>query len=251
MSTIFGGISVETPKFTVLKQFAGVKGAELRKYAPQVRAEVLYDSAPNDAIMNNLNSPFRVLAGYIFGGNTSRTGEASEKVEMTAPVVMQKGAADSQKIAMTAPVVMQTGPTPTPTTSTSPATAPSPDAASSTPSPASGSDPNPPPAPAPGTQRVMSFIMPSKYSSVADLPLPKDARVKLIEVPERSYAAVTFRGSMSQQVAASREAELRSAAEREGVRLSDDPNAVQYCSYNPPWCLPWLRTNDILIPVAE
>ena len=137
---------------------------------------------------------------------------------MTAPVVLQTG--PSQKIAMTAPVVLQTGSA----------------------SGAAGGD---------GSKRVMCFIMPSKYQTIADLPEPKDSRVTLLEVPERTYVAVTFRGMMSQAVASTREAELRAAAKNEGLELSADPHAVQYCSYNPPWCLPWLRTNDILIPVAE
>ena len=32
--------------------------------------------------------------------------------------------------------------------------------------------------------------MPSKYASVEDLPLPKDARVKLVEVPEYKVVGV-------------------------------------------------------------
>ncbi|GLC41309.1 hypothetical protein PLESTB_001076900 [Pleodorina starrii] len=244
MSSIFGAISVETPKFAVVKTFADVTGAELRKYAPQVRAEVLYDIAPNNSIMDGLNTPFRSLAGYIFGGNSSRTHGSSEKVAMTAPVVMQTGASSdegaeaaksapsseaaatgpAEKIAMTAPVVMQTG-------------------ASADAAGAGGSGC--------GGKRSMCFIMPSQYKSVADLPAPKDPRVRLYEVPERTFAAIRFRGRMNPAANKAKEAELRAAAAKAGVKLSADPHAVQYCAYNPPWCLPWLATNDILIPALE
>ncbi|KXZ49458.1 hypothetical protein GPECTOR_21g684 [Gonium pectorale] len=229
MSTIFGAISVETPKFSVIKAL-NLAGAEVRKYPAQVRAEVTYDIAPEASIADGLNTPFRALAGFIFGGNTSRAGGASEKVAMTAPVVMQTGAAE--KIAMTAPVVMHT----------SPADA-SAGAATDT---ASAADTT-----AASGKRVMAFIMPSKYKTVDELPTPKDERVKLTEVPERTFAALRFRGVMTRDVVDARTAELRAAAEREGLKLSVDPSLVQYCAYNPPWCLPWLRTNDILIPVAE
>jgi S-adenosylmethionine/arginine decarboxylase-like enzyme len=45
------------------------------------------------------NNAFRILAWFIFGGNTSKTS-----VAMTAPVISQK---TSQTIAMTAPVISQ------------------------------------------------------------------------------------------------------------------------------------------------
>ncbi len=63
MASFFGAISVETPKFEVIKQLSGKAGAELRKYAPQVRAEVTYEVTPGAPIMNNLNNPFGMLAG--------------------------------------------------------------------------------------------------------------------------------------------------------------------------------------------
>ncbi len=59
-----------------------------------------------------------------------------------------------------------------------------------------------------------------------------------------------FRGYMSDTVAQRQERELREAAQKEGVALSADPRDVQYCAFNPPWCLPWLKTNEVLIPVA-
>ncbi|EFJ51339.1 hypothetical protein VOLCADRAFT_57321 [Volvox carteri f. nagariensis] len=225
MSSIFGSITVETPKYSVVKALAGASGAELRKYCPQVRAEVLYDIAPNHGIMDGLNAPFRALAGRVCKRAVPCLLQSAQ-VAMTAPVVMQTGATEgpSEKIAMTAPVVMQTGTT---------------EAAGASEGPAGGN------------KRVMSFIMPSQYKSVVDLPAPKDPRVRLFEVPERTFAAIRFHGRMTQAVAKVKEQELRAAAAKADVKLSDEPHAVQYCAYNPPWCLPWFATNDILIPVAE
>lgn len=39
----------------------------------------------------------------------------------------------------------------------------------------------------------MSFIVPSKYT-MESVPLPKDGRVKIHEVPEREIAVIRFRG---------------------------------------------------------
>lgn len=64
----------ETPSYDVVRT---VGAAEIRNYEPHVLAEVAVRGDQRGA----LNSGFRALAGYIFGGND---GDAS--VAMTAPV---------------------------------------------------------------------------------------------------------------------------------------------------------------------
>ena len=78
----------EAPDYTVERQ---VGAAELRQYAPQMRAEVTVQGDQGAAISQG----FRVLAGYIFGGNTT-----AASVAMTVPVQQRP----SEQIAMTAPV---------------------------------------------------------------------------------------------------------------------------------------------------
>jgi hypothetical protein len=69
---------------------------EIRQYERIIVAQTIV----NEDFENAGNNGFRILAGYIFGGNQSQT-----KIEMTAPVG-QVAQAQSEKIAMTAPVAL-------------------------------------------------------------------------------------------------------------------------------------------------
>jgi len=87
-------MATEEPPFT-----ASLKEGdfEVREYPPLIAAEVTVSGERSDAI----SAGFRLLAGYIFGGNTKK-----QSIAMTAPVTQV--ATESEKIAMTAPVT-QTG----------------------------------------------------------------------------------------------------------------------------------------------
>ncbi len=84
-------VGTEEPDFTVERV---VDGVEIRRYGPRVAAETAIDADEESA----RNQGFRLLARYIFGGNSG-----SAKIAMTAPVAQQP----SEKIAMTAPVATQ------------------------------------------------------------------------------------------------------------------------------------------------
>lgn len=90
-ATLFGtdAMAVEEPAFkAVLREGA----FEVRDYPALVVAEVTVSGDQKEAASKG----FRLLAGYIFGGNTRR-----QSIAMTAPVAQ---APTSEKIAMTAPV---------------------------------------------------------------------------------------------------------------------------------------------------
>ena len=82
-------MAVEEPAF---KQVLREGDFELRDYPELVAAEVTVAGDQKEAA----NKGFRLLAGYIFGGNKRR-----QSIAMTAPVAQQ---AASEKISMTAPV---------------------------------------------------------------------------------------------------------------------------------------------------
>lgn len=64
-------------------------------------------------------------------------------------------------------------------------------------------------------------------------------------------AVVRFSGSLSDDNMRRHEEQLRAAATKAGLKLSEEPSDVQYAGYNPPWCLPWLKTNEVMVPVLE
>jgi len=83
-------MAIESPRYqTVHKD----NKFEIREYEEYILAEVEIDGDFSSALQKG----FRVLADYIFGGNTSKA-----HIKMTVPVTQQ--AAGSEKIEMTAPV---------------------------------------------------------------------------------------------------------------------------------------------------
>jgi effector-binding domain-containing protein len=84
----FFGSRVREPEYSVISKNIDY---EIREYEQYIEARVTVGGEYREA----MSAGFRVLAGYIFGGNTSK-----QSIAMTAPVSEQT----SQSIAMTAPV---------------------------------------------------------------------------------------------------------------------------------------------------
>jgi effector-binding domain-containing protein len=87
------GSRVEQADYTVVKK---MNGYEIREYP----AHIVAQTAVQGSYGESMSKGFRIVAGYIFGGNTKK-----ESIAMTAPVVAHKGGKTSERIAMTAPVV--------------------------------------------------------------------------------------------------------------------------------------------------
>jgi hypothetical protein len=92
---------------------------------------------------------------------------------------------------------------------------------------------------------TIRFIMPAG-SKLALLPRPKDSRIRLAEVPGRRIAAVRFSGFATDASLAEHERQLGDWIARRKLR-PDGPAVFAY--YDPPWTLPFLRRNEVLIPV--
>jgi hypothetical protein len=92
----------------------------------------------------------------------------------------------------------------------------------------------------------MAFTMPSEYS-IDDLPDPKDESVTLRPVPGRTMAVMVFSGRASDAKAEKQWLELETILKDEDIKTVSDPMLNQY---NPPWTLPFLRRNEVMVEIA-
>jgi hypothetical protein len=195
-------IAYEQPKYKVIENVGAI---ELRQYEPFIVAEVETTGERDAAI----GAGFRILAGYIFGGNT-----AQKKIAMTAPVTQSESESpkDSQKIAMTAPV-MQTE--------------------------VGSAGPN-----ADKRWRV-TFMMPSEFT-LESLPTPTDKRVRFATEPARKRVSIQFDGFSTRSNLESNRAKLEAFVKERALATV---GAYTVAFYNDPFTLPWNRRNEWWVEV--
>jgi SOUL heme-binding protein len=185
-------MATKEPPFTVISEDGNF---QIRDYSSLVAADVTVDGSRDEASREG----FRRLAGYIFGGNKSKS-----KIAMTAPVV--QSTAGSEKIAMTAPVLQWQS----------------------------------------GTKWVVRFIMP-EGSRLDGMPVPDDARVKLVETGPKRFAVVRFAGLANEPDVAKHTADLLDFVAANDLESLGPP---QLARYNPPWTLWFLRRNEVMLELA-
>ena len=88
------------------------------------------------------------------------------------------------------------------------------------------------------------FVMPSEYT-LDTLPRPNNPAVSLREVPVSHYAVIRFSGFTGEKKVAAKTAELEAWLARQGIEPTGNPELARY---NPPWTLPFLRRNEVMIP---
>jgi hypothetical protein len=94
---------------------------------------------------------------------------------------------------------------------------------------------------------MMRFFMPAAYAR-AELSEPSDSRVRLVEMPAATAAVLRFSGSTDDGAVSARAAALMNALQATEWKVAGPPSAL---FYNPPWTLPFLRTNEVVLPVAK
>jgi hypothetical protein len=92
----------------------------------------------------------------------------------------------------------------------------------------------------------VQFSMPGQYS-MATLPKPRNPAVALREVPGKRYAVLVFSGFAGEEKAQQKTDELVDWLKAKKIQPVATP---QLARYNPPWTLPFLRRNEILIEIA-
>ena len=137
--------------------------------------------------------------------------QVSEKISMTVPVGIET--AQSTKIAMTVPVGIEA----------------SKDSAKGI------------------NQWVFSFVMPSEYT-MATLPKPLNPLVTIRELPAQKRAAITFSGFYNDAKVLEKTKALEEWIKSKQWQTIGSP---QFARYNPPWSIPFMRRNEILITLRD
>jgi hypothetical protein len=100
---------------------------------------------------------------------------------------------------------------------------------------------------APGSRWVIRFVMPRGFS-VASLPKPDTEGIVLREEPPAHMAVLKFSGLAGGDAVAAKTIELQAILKARNLTPSGSPIIAQY---DPPWTLPFLRRNEIMIPVQR
>jgi len=95
------------------------------------------------------------------------------------------------------------------------------------------------------TRWRLHFVMPPGYSQ-DNLPVPNDSRVSLREIDGHKTAAMVFSGFAGEAKVEQKITVLLSWIKTRGFVAISSP---QLARYNPPWTLPFLRRNEILINI--
>ncbi len=97
-----------------------------------------------------------------------------------------------------------------------------------------------------GDDWVIRFYLPSGRT-ITEFPAPDDDRVRLVDVPPETVAVLRFTGDRDPQAVTERTEQLRNTLRPYGF---DATGEVTAWFYDPPWTLPFLRRNEVAIPVS-
>lgn len=97
-----------------------------------------------------------------------------------------------------------------------------------------------------GAEWVVGFVMP-KGSRLETMPAPLDPQVKLRAIPARTVATLRFSGLARTQTLEQKSADLQAELRRRGLEAA---GPVTFAYYDPPWTLPFMRRNEVMVEVA-
>ena len=90
----------------------------------------------------------------------------------------------------------------------------------------------------------VNFVMPAQYT-MDTLPIPNNSQVTLRQIPVRKVAVLRFSGLVNAEKTAQKTKEL--LAWMALKKLEASTAVPELARYNPPWTLPFLRRNEIII----
>ena len=93
----------------------------------------------------------------------------------------------------------------------------------------------------------MQFILPSSLSNPPN-PLNKNLEIKHREAT--IFAVMTFNGLMNHQESVDKMKEFVEILKNDRVPIIE-PIEWEFWRFNPPWTVPWLRTNEIAVKLDK
>ncbi|MDX1923013.1 MAG: heme-binding protein [Alphaproteobacteria bacterium] len=161
----------------------------------------------------SIKEGFRSLAGYIFGDN-----QATGKIAMTAPVMQQPASPSKAEKTASEKIASEKIAMTAPVMQQSK-----------------------------GSNWTITFMMPSQYK-LADLPVPNNSKIRMREQGEKRFAVIRYSGRATPEVMAEKEAKLQDYVNSKSLKRVAEP---VYAFFNPPYTLPFLRRNEIMIEIKK
>jgi hypothetical protein len=93
---------------------------------------------------------------------------------------------------------------------------------------------------------TVQFVMPRQWT-LATLPKPDDPRVALVPQPAATFAVIRFSGLAGDATIAEKTQALDAFIAKQQLHASGTPVLA---FFDPPWTLPFLRRNEIMIEVS-
>jgi len=91
----------------------------------------------------------------------------------------------------------------------------------------------------------VAFMLPTEYT-LETAPAPTDERVEIKAMPGRLMAVLRYTGRWTESNFSNKQAALRDAIDSESIESIGE---FQRALYNPPYTLPFLRRNEVMVEV--
>lgn len=94
---------------------------------------------------------------------------------------------------------------------------------------------------------TVSFVMPQTYT-LDTLPKPNNSEIKIVPVPSKRFVVIRFSGLASDDSIKDHLDRLILYVTEHKIKVRGEP---LFAFYNPPWTLPILRRNEIMLEIVE
>jgi len=98
-----------------------------------------------------------------------------------------------------------------------------------------------------GEDKGMSFVVPREVAA-KKVPAPKASDVSVDEMPAAKFAVFTYSGRRTDANEAEALSKLRAWTKKKNLQTEGEP---MFAYYDPPWTLPFMRRNEVMLRVAQ